>query len=205
VTNISFDGNATDRFVFTSCGKSITRSLSEAEAWEIEDEKVNESSNAKINMTNKTIDALKAIFEKHKRERICVIGTMCCGKTTLVKQLSQYNCIDIDDELWAEVPEEEIKALSQTPITEEVSNAIYKLAYEKIAVKPGFPLFGFVILDCEVVVCLDISERLLEERCKKRGDTNWIDVLYLKKCIEKDLNNHKAKNGKVFYYLTITE
>ena len=31
--------------------------------------------------TNKTINALKVIFEKHKNERVCVIGTMCCGKT----------------------------------------------------------------------------------------------------------------------------
>ena len=155
--------------------------------------------------TKETISALKAIFEKHKDERICVIGTMCSGKTTLVKQLSQYNCVDIDDDLWAGVPEEEIEALSQTPITEEMSNAIYKLAYEKITVKPGFPLFGFIIIDCEVVVYLDISERLLEERCKKRGDTNMIDALYLKKCIRKDLNNHKAKNEKVFYHFTITE
>ena len=47
---------------------------------------------------NETINTLKAIFEKHKDDRVCVIGTMCCGKTTLIKQLPQHNCIDVDDE-----------------------------------------------------------------------------------------------------------
>jgi len=154
---------------------------------------------------NETINALKAIFEKHKNERVCVVGTMCCGKTTLIKQLSQYNCIDADDEFWSQIPKKEIENLSQTPITKEIIDTIYKLMHEKITVKPGFPLFGVAILDCEAVVYLDISEKLLKERCKKRGDTNFIDALFVKKCVEKDWNNHKAKNEKTFYYLTITE
>ena len=87
---------------------------------------------------------------------------MCCGKSTLIKQLSQYNCIDIDDELWSDFSKDEIEALSQIPLTKEIMDSVYKLAYEKITVKPGFPLFGFVILDCEAVVYLDISEKLLE-------------------------------------------
>ena len=155
--------------------------------------------------TNETINTLKAIFEKHRNERVCVIGTMCCGKTTLIKQLSQYNCIDVDDEFWPQISEEEIEILSQTPITKEIIGAIYKLVYEKITVKPGYPLFGFAILDCEAVVYLDISEKLLEAHCKKRGDTNFIDALFIKKCVEEDWNVHKAKNKKIFYYLTVTE
>ena len=31
-----------------------------------------------------TVNALKAIFIKHQSERICVIGTTCCGKTKCV-------------------------------------------------------------------------------------------------------------------------
>jgi hypothetical protein len=41
-TNVSFDGNATDRFVFPSYGKLTTRSLSVAEAWYIEVEVQNQ-------------------------------------------------------------------------------------------------------------------------------------------------------------------
>ena len=155
--------------------------------------------------SSETANALKTILEKHKNERVCVIGTMCCGKSTLIKQLPEYNCIDMDDKFWVQIPEEEIEVLSQTPITEEVISTIFKLMYEKVTVTPGFPMFGVLILDCEVVVYLDISEKLLEEHCKRRGDTALVDALFVKKRIEEDWNNHKAKNEKVFYYLTITE
>jgi len=154
---------------------------------------------------NETINALKAIFEKHRNERVCVIGTMCCGKSTLIKQLSEYNCVDMDDEFWPQIPEEEIEVLSQTPITNEILNAIYKLVYEKMSIKAGFPMFGFSILDCEAVVYLDISEKLLEKHCKSRGDTTLVDALFVKKRVEEDWNNHKAKSEKTFYYLTVTE
>ena len=154
---------------------------------------------------NETINTLKAIFEKHISERVCIIGTMCCGKTTLIKKLSQYNCIDIDDKLWSHLSKEKMEASSQAPLTKEIMDSVYKLAYEKITVNSGFPLFGFVILDCEAVVYLDISENLLEDHCKKRGDTNLVDALFVKKGIEEDWNKHKLKNDKVFYYLTIKE
>ena len=51
-------------------------------------------------MDDTTIGTLKSILEKHKNERVCVIGTMCCGKTTLIKHLPEYNCVDVDDEFW---------------------------------------------------------------------------------------------------------
>ena len=44
-----------------------------------------------------TINELETIFNKHKNERICVLGTICIGKTTLINQLK--NCVDIDDEI----------------------------------------------------------------------------------------------------------
>ena len=152
-----------------------------------------------------TVNTLTAIFEKHKCERVCVVGTICCGKTTLIKQIPpHYNCIDMDDEFWPQVSNEDVAYLSQTPFTKEMSDFIYKLIYEKITGKPGYPLFGFVILDCEAVVYLDIAEDLLQEHCKMRG-TSFADALYIKKGIEEDWRNHKAKCDKVFYYLTITE
>lgn len=42
--------------------------------------------------SQETINALKAIFEKHENERICVLATTCCGKTTLLRQIP--NCVD---------------------------------------------------------------------------------------------------------------
>ena len=156
-------------------------------------------------MKYEILNALKEIFEKHKNERICVIGTMCCGKTTIIKQLSGYNCIDMDDEFWCQIPEDEIKRLSQKPITTEIMDIIYRLVHEKITIKPGFPLFGIAIHNCEAVVYLDISKKLLSEHCKARGDTSIRDALFVKRYVEDEWNNHKAKNDKVFYRLSVTE
>ena len=146
---------------------------------------------------------LKAIFDKHRDERICVVGTMCCGKTTLIKQLREYNCIDMDDEFWPLASDEEIGFYSQRPFTKEMNDSLYKLFYERISAKPNSPLFGVYILDCEVVVYLDIAENLLKDYCEKRGDTNFTDAFQLKKWIEDDLNNHKTKNGKALYCIAI--
>ena len=111
----------------------------------------------------------------------------------------------MDDEFWHLIPQDEIEVLSQTPITNEIINAIFKLMKDKVTVKSGLPMFGVLILDCDVVVYLDIADSLLAEHCKKRGDTNFEDALFVKSCIEKDWNTHKAKNEKTFYYLTVTE
>ena len=144
------------------------------------------------------LNALKNIFDRHKGERVCVVGTMCCGKTTLCRHLPEYNCIDMDDEFWHQVSEEELKVLSKTPITKSILDRIFELVHEKVAVKPGFPLFGVVILDCEAVVYMNISEKLPEAHCKSRGDTDLADALFVKRYIESDLQRHKAKNDKAF-------
>lgn len=44
-----------------------------------------------------TINALNAIFEKHKNDRICVLGTTCCGKSTLQEQIP--GTVDMDEAL----------------------------------------------------------------------------------------------------------
>jgi len=154
---------------------------------------------------NETVNALKTIFEKHKNERVCVIGTMCCGKTTLINQLPEYNCVDVDDEFWPQISQKEIERLSETPITYATMDYIFKHMHEKITIKPGRPMFGVLILDCEVVVYLDISEELLKKHCHTRGDTTLRDALFVKKLVEENWHDHKERNEKTFYYLTIAE
>lgn len=149
-----------------------------------------------------TINVLKAIFDKHKNERICVLATTCCGKTTLLKQIP--DCVDLDNELWPQLTKEEAEFISQKPWTNEIGDFIDKLVYEKILVKVGHPLFTAIIVDCDVVIYLDISDELLAEHCKKRGN-NFYDAQNVKNSIEEDWNNHRKKGGKTFYYLTITE
>lgn len=128
-----------------------------------------------------TINALKAIFDKHKNERICVLATTCCGKTTLLKQIP--DCVDLDDELWPQLTKEEAEFISQKPWTNEIGDFIDKLVYEKIWVKIGHTFFSTIIVDCDVVICLDISDELLAEHCKKRGN-NFLDAKNVKNSIE---------------------
>ena len=154
---------------------------------------------------NETINALKAIFEKHKHERVCVIGTMCCGKTTLVKQLPQYSCADMDDLFWPQISKADIARFSARPITKAMLEEICAQIYAKVTVSNGHPLYSIVVHDCEAVVYLDISEPLLKAHCEKRGDTAFADAMFVKQYIETQLSKHKAKNDKVFYSLNIVE
>ena len=148
------------------------------------------------------INSLKATFEMHKNERICVLGTTCCGKTTLLRQIP--NCIDLDDALWPQLTIEEADFISQKPWTKEIGDYIDKIVYERITIKAGYPLFSTIIVDCDVVVYLDISNELLAEHCKKRG-ADFIDARNVKEAVEQDWNSHRERGGKTFYYLVLVE
>ena len=116
---------------------------------------------------NDTANTLKAIFEKHKNERVFVLGTMCVGKSTLLELLPEG--IDMDAVAFVDITEEESRIISQTPWTKEIGDTVDKIVYRNVKVKPGQPVFGTVIVDCEAVIYLDISDTLLAEHCKKRG------------------------------------
>jgi len=155
-----------------------------------------------------TINELETIFNKHKNERICVLGTICIGKTTLINQLK--NCVDIDDELLSLLNDRDKEFIQkihklEIPWTEEIGDEIDRLTKEKVKIKPGFPLFGTVILDCDIIVYLDIDEKILSEHCKKRK-ISLNSALYIKKSIEEDLKLYKKKNENiVYYYLKVSE
>ena len=156
---------------------------------------------------SETLNMLMAIFEKHKSERVCVIGTVCVGKSTILNRLQEYGCEDLDDVLWPFIPEEEMvlfNELSEEPWTIKFSNEIDRLIYKFAKVKTGKPLFTTVIIDCESVVYLDISDDLLHEHCKKRG-YSFEDAKKIKEAIVGDWDNHKARNDKTLYYITVTE
>ena len=97
-----------------------------------------------------------------------------------------------------------MQQLVKEPWSKELSDEIDRLIYKFCKVKPGCPLFTTVIVDCEAVVYLDISDELLAAHCRKR-DSDFEDAKRIKEAIEGDWNNHKSKNDKVFYYLTVTE
>ena len=151
---------------------------------------------------NSTVVELKEIFEQHKTERIFVLGTMCAGKTTLLKQFP--SAIDMDNIAFLNITEEEAEIINRKPWTKEVGDTVDKIVYRNVKVKAGQPVFGTVIVDCEVVVYLEISDGLLAKHCEKRG-ASLSDALNMKIEIEKDLNNHKNKGEKIFYHVPVTE
>ena len=156
---------------------------------------------------DETLNTLKAIFEKHKNERICVLGTICVGKSTLLNQLIGYNCVDMDAELWPNLPPEEMSLLdrlNQSPWTKETGDEIDRLTYKYLKVRPGYPMFTTVIVDCEAVVYLDINDELLAQHCEKRR-VSFEDSKRIKEAVESDWDYHKAKGDKAMYYIMLTE
>ena len=149
-----------------------------------------------------TINTLKAIFEKHKLERVIVLSTTCVGKTTIIDKMS--HCVDVDVLLGECMTAEEIAFCSQVPWTEEIGKVYDEIMFERVKVKPGHPLFCSCVLDCEAVVYIDISKENLLNHCEKRG-VDFYYALQMKEEIEKDWNNHKEKNEKIFYYVVMPE
>lgn len=149
-----------------------------------------------------TINALNAIFDKHKNDRICVLGTTCCGKSTLQKQIP--GTVDMDEALWPQLTKEEEAFICQKPWTREIGDFTRKLVKERVAIKAGQPIFSLILLDAEVIVYLDISDELLAEHCKKRGN-DFQDAKNVKDAIEDAWNRQRDNQDKVFYYLKVTE
>lgn len=116
-------------------------------------------------MTN--IEELTQIFNDNQDKRICVIGTTCTGKTTIIN--STNIGLDMDKEIFPLLTPEETEYVCRTPWTEEIGNKMDELVRTKLTIKPGIPMFGTVLLDCDLIVYLHISDELLFERTKLRN------------------------------------
>ena len=130
------------------------------------------------------INNLKEVIDTNKEKRICVVGTSCTGKTTYLNYAK--NGLDMDKVIFPLLSDEEKEYVCQTPWTPEIGETMDRLVKEKIVIKPGQPVFGTVIIDCDLIIYLDISDKLLQERTKSR-DVNYQDAKNMKDSIEKDL------------------
>jgi len=151
---------------------------------------------------NETLNTLDAIFEKHKNERIIVLSTTCVGKTTMIEKRPGW--IDVDILLGERMTAEEIAFVSQVPWTEEIGRVYGQIMFERVKAEAGRPLFCSVVLDCEVLVYLDISHENLAKHCEKRG-VDFQYALHMKEEIEKDWDAHKARNDRQLYYVVMAE
>lgn len=132
------------------------------------------------------IEELRQLFIDNKDKRICVLGTTCTGKTTLINESNMG--VDMDEEIFPLLTEEENEYVCQTPWTEEIGNKMDELVRTRLSIKPGVPMFGTVLLDCDLIIYLHITDELLLERTKSRNvDFNNAKNMQLK--IEEEIKN----------------
>lgn len=130
------------------------------------------------------IEKLIQIFKENRDKRICVLGTTCTGKTTLIHDTNMG--LDMDDEIFPLLSKEEIKYVCQTPWTLEIGNKMNELVRTKLSIKPGIPMFGTVLLDCDLIVYLHINDELLLKRTKLRN-ANFNDAKNMQQKIEQEI------------------
>ena len=135
-----------------------------------------------MNMIEKLID----IIDKNKDKRICILGTTCTGKSTLI---NNYNIgQDMDELIFPLLTKEETDYVCSTPWTEDIGNTMDRLVRERLKIIPGEPLLGTVLLDCDLIIYLHISDSLLEERTKLRG-ADYKGAKGMQEKIEEEINN----------------
>lgn len=137
-------------------------------------------------MMEASIDNLLTIFGENNNKRICVLGTTCTGKTTLRNDLNIG--LDMDKEIFPLLSKEETEYVCSTPWTEEIGEKMDELVRTKLSIKQGIPMFGTVLLDCDLIVYLHISDDLLLERTKLRN-VDFINAKNMQTKIEKEIQN----------------
>ena len=132
------------------------------------------------------IEQLIEIFKENRDKRICVLGTTCTGKTTLIKGTNIG--LDMDEEIFPLLTQEETEYVCRTPWTQEIGNRMDELVRTKLSIKQGTPMFGTVLLDCDLIVYLHINDDLLIERTKLRN-TDFSNAKNMQQKIEEEIKN----------------
>lgn len=132
------------------------------------------------------IEQLIEIFEENRDKRICVLGATCTGKTTLIKGTNIG--LDMDEEIFPLLTQEETEYVCRTPWTQEIGNKMDELVRTKLSIKQGTPMFGTVLLDCDLIVYLHINDDLLLERTKLRN-TDFSNAKNMQQKIEEEIKN----------------
>lgn len=131
-----------------------------------------------------TTDNLIEILNKNQEKRICVLGTTCTGKSTMLHELNLG--LDMDEEIFPLLTKEEIEYVCRTPWTQEIGNKMDELVRTKLSISPGKPLFGTVLLDCDLILYLHISDELLLERTRTRN-TDFMNAKNMQMKIEEEI------------------
>ena len=92
----------------------------------------------------------------------------------------------MDKEIFPLLTQEETDYVCQTPWTEEIGNKMDELVRTKLKIQPGTPLFGTVLLDCDLIIYLHINDELLQERTRLRN-TDFNNAKNMQKKIEEEI------------------
>lgn len=133
-----------------------------------------------------SLENLMQVFNENSNKRICVLGTTCTGKTTLIND-SKIG-LDMDKKIFPLLTKEETDYVCSTPWTEEIGEKMDEFVRTKLSIKPGLPMFGTVLLDCDLIVYLHINDELLLERTKLRN-VDFMNAKNMQQKIESEIRN----------------
>ena len=139
----------------------------------------------------KVLEKIKKIFADNINKKICVVGSSCVGKSTLLNYLPE--AIDMDDLLFgnkekgipALLTDKEIEYVCG-PWTHEIGQFMTKKAHELIKIEAGYPVFGTTVFPSDLVVEIVVPDTILRERIIRRN-ANEKDVFKMKEQIELEI------------------
>ena len=147
---------------------------------------------SKIEHPPKAVEKLREIFDTNKDKRICIVGSSCVGKSTLLKYLP--DAVDMDDLLFGSQEKGIEPFLSKEereyvcgPWTPEVGKFMTQKAHELIQIKAGNPVFGTIVFPSDLVIEVKAPDEILRERIRRRN-SNETDVFNMKAQIEDEIN-----------------
>ena len=140
------------------------------------------------------VQELDNILKKYSSKRVVVLGTTCCGKSTYLQSIPY--AVDMDEIVFPLLSQEESDYVCQTPWTLEIGETMIRLTKERVKIEPGKPVFGTVLLDADLIVYLDISDKVLKQRCNKRN-VNYEDAKNMQKSIEEEIQESEIECVKI--------
>lgn len=137
------------------------------------------------------VEKMKKLFANNIEKRICVVGSSCVGKSTLLGYLPE--AVDMDDLLFGNKQKGISPLLTQKEIdyicgvwTPEVGQFMTQKANELIKIEAGHPVFGTIVFPSDLVIEITVPDNILRERIRRRN-TDEKDVFNMKVQIESEI------------------
>lgn len=143
---------------------------------------------------------LRRIILDYKEQRVAILGPPCVGKSTLVTHIPE--ALDMDTILFPQLSLAEKQFVFQKPWRPFVGKEIKRLAYSRIIVLPGQPVFATVVIEVDFIIHLRIEDELLQERISLREERKQFfeDVKGIQKQLETDIA--RSKLPSIDFFLT---